>query len=127
MNDRHDYSLHRGPDRRGFLHSAGLIGAGMALSESFLPAQQALSPLELSNTGPDRIPRKPFGRTQERVSVMGMGGYSLGDAPSLQEAIAIVHEAIDAADGRGDGQAHGVAQRLLDRCDALNNWLSVAP
>src|SRR5438105_10456186 len=96
MNDRHDYSLHRGPDRRGFLHSAGLIGAGMALSESFLPAQQALSPLELSNTGPDRIPRKPFGRTQERVSVMGMGGYSLGDAPSLQEAIAIVHEAIDA-------------------------------
>src|SRR5205085_9614865 len=26
----------------------------------------------------------------------GMGGYSLGDAPSLKEAIGIVHEAIDA-------------------------------
>jgi hypothetical protein len=47
--------------------------------------------LTLSNTGPDRIPRKPFGRTGETVSVIGVGGYSLGDAPSLNEAIAIVH------------------------------------
>src|SRR5207248_2836838 len=52
--------------------------------------------LELTDVGPDRIPRKPFGRTGERVSVIGIGGYSLGDAPALQEAIAIVHEAIDA-------------------------------
>src|SRR5205085_10152199 len=52
--------------------------------------------LKLSNTGPDRIPRKPFGRTTETVSVIGLGGYSLGDAPSLKEAIAIVHEAVDA-------------------------------
>jgi uncharacterized protein len=91
MNDHR-----RGPDRRGFLQSAGLLGAGVALSGSFLQAQEAASQLELSDTGPDKIPRKPFGRTQERVSVIGIGGYSLGDAPSLKEAIAIVHEAIDA-------------------------------
>jgi aryl-alcohol dehydrogenase-like predicted oxidoreductase len=54
----------------------------------------ALPPL--TNTGPDQIPRKPFGRTSERLSVIGIGGYNLGDAPSLKEAIAIVHEAIDA-------------------------------
>ncbi len=52
--------------------------------------------LELSNTGPDKIPQKPFGRSKEKLSVIGVGGYSLGDAPSLEEAIAIVHEAIDA-------------------------------
>jgi aryl-alcohol dehydrogenase-like predicted oxidoreductase len=50
----------------------------------------------LSNVGPGKIPRKPFGRTQDRLSIIGIGGYSLGDAPSLKEAIAIVHEAIDA-------------------------------
>jgi aryl-alcohol dehydrogenase-like predicted oxidoreductase len=50
----------------------------------------------LSNVGPDKIPRKPFGRTRENVSIIGIGGYSLGDAPSLKEAISIVHEAIDA-------------------------------
>src|SRR5438132_6858751 len=96
MNNHRDNPSRHGLDRRGFLQSAGLVGAGVALSESFLRAQQAPAQLELSNTGPDKIPRKPFGRTQERVSIIGIGGYSLGDAPSLKEAIAIVHEAIDA-------------------------------
>jgi aryl-alcohol dehydrogenase-like predicted oxidoreductase len=83
------------PDRRDFLHTAGLVGAGLALSASGLAAQEP-SPLNLTNTGPDQIPLKPFGKTKERVSVIGLGGYSLGSAPSLEEAVAIVHEAIDA-------------------------------
>ncbi|HEX4589379.1 MAG TPA: aldo/keto reductase, partial [Gemmataceae bacterium] len=82
------------PDRRDFLQTASLVGAGLALSESLLWAESPQ--LALSNTGPDRIPRKPFGRTSETVSVIGIGGYSLGDAPSLDEAVAIVHEAVDA-------------------------------
>jgi uncharacterized protein len=85
-----------GPDRRGFLQTAGLMGAGLALSESFLRANEPIPQLQLTNTGPGKIPRKPFGRTGEHVSVIGIGGYSLGDAPSLKEAIAIAHEAIDA-------------------------------
>jgi aryl-alcohol dehydrogenase-like predicted oxidoreductase len=95
MNDPREDSTRHGLDRRGFLQSAGLLGAGVALSESFLRAQGA-PPLELSNIGPAKIPRKSFGRTQERTAVIGIGGYSLGDAPSLKEAIAIVQEAIDA-------------------------------
>jgi predicted aldo/keto reductase-like oxidoreductase len=94
MSEHHEELSH--PDRRDFLQTAGVIGAGIALSESFLRAQESPPQLELSNTGPDQIPRKPFGRTKEKVSVIGLGGYSLGDAPSLKEAIAIVHEAIDA-------------------------------
>jgi aryl-alcohol dehydrogenase-like predicted oxidoreductase len=92
MSDQRDNA---GPDRRDFLHTAGLVGAGLVLSESLLRAEPP-PPLELTNTGPDRIPRKPFGKTKERVSVIGVGGYSLGDAPSLEEAVAIVHEAVDA-------------------------------
>jgi predicted aldo/keto reductase-like oxidoreductase len=90
MNDHRDNA-----SRRDFLQTAGLVGAGLAFSESWLQAEPQ-SRLELSNTGPDRIPHKPFGRTKETVSVIGIGGYSLGSAPSLDEAIAIVHEAIDA-------------------------------
>jgi predicted aldo/keto reductase-like oxidoreductase len=96
MNDHPDNSTRHGFDRRGFLQGVGLVGAGVALSESLLWAQQPAPQLELSNTGPDKIPRKPFGRTQESVSVIGVGGYSLADVPSLKEAIAIVHEAVDA-------------------------------
>jgi uncharacterized protein len=96
MHDHREHRTHHGLDRRDFLQSTGLLGAGVALSEALLQAQEVPPQLELSNTGPDKIPRKPFGRTQERVSIIGVGGYSLGDAPSLKEAIAIVHEAIDA-------------------------------
>jgi uncharacterized protein len=94
MNNHHEKPSQ--PDRRDFLQTAGLLGAGIALSESLLRAQEAPPQLELSDTGPDKIPRKPFGRTKERLSIIGIGGYSLGDAPSQKEAIAIVHEAIDA-------------------------------
>ena len=94
MSDHRDNEPLLGPDRRDFLKTAGLVSAGLVLSESVLPAEPPQ--LALSNTGPDRIPRKPFGRTKETVSVIGIGGYSLGDAPSLGEAIAIVHEAVDA-------------------------------
>jgi aryl-alcohol dehydrogenase-like predicted oxidoreductase len=95
MSDHCDNTGPRGPDRRAFLQSAGLVGAGLALAASGLGAQEPPK-LELTNTGPDQIPRKPFGKTNERVSVIGLGGYSLGSAPSLKEAVAIVHEAIDA-------------------------------
>jgi aryl-alcohol dehydrogenase-like predicted oxidoreductase len=93
----HDHSVPpAGPDRRDFLQAAGLVGAGLALSESLLRGQGPSDALDLSDPGPDRIPRTPFGKTGERVSVIGIGGYSLGDAPSLEEAVAIAHEAIDA-------------------------------
>jgi hypothetical protein len=72
-----------------------MIGASVVLSESLLPAENPPQ-LELSNSGPDKIPRKPLGRTQERASIIGLGGYSLADAPSLKDAILIAHEAIDA-------------------------------
>ena len=91
---RHRTDL-RGRDRRHFLQTAGLLGAALALPSQLLRAE-TLPRLELSDTGPDRIPRKPFGRTAERLSVIGLGGYSLGSTPSLEEAIAIVREAVDA-------------------------------
>jgi aryl-alcohol dehydrogenase-like predicted oxidoreductase len=79
-----------GPDRRDFLQ-AGLAGAGAVLAAPLLA-----EPLELSDVGPDKIPRKPFGKTKERLSVIGLGGFSIGSAPSYKEAEQIVHEAIDA-------------------------------
>jgi aryl-alcohol dehydrogenase-like predicted oxidoreductase len=84
-----------GPDRRDFLETAGLLGAGLALpGEPAHPHEPP--PVKFTNTGPDQIPRKAFGRTKEQLSCIGVGGYNLGSAPSLKEAIAIVHEAIDA-------------------------------
>lgn len=53
-------------------------------------------PLPMTDTGPGQIPKKPLGKTGANVSIIGIGGSSLGDASSLEEAIQIVHEAVDA-------------------------------
>jgi predicted aldo/keto reductase-like oxidoreductase len=42
------------------------------------------------------IPRRPFGRHADEVSIIGIGGYHLANAKSVAESTRIVHEAIDA-------------------------------
>jgi predicted aldo/keto reductase-like oxidoreductase len=42
------------------------------------------------------IARRQFGRHGDLVSIMGLGGYHLGKAKTVAEAVRIVHEAIDA-------------------------------
>src|SRR5208337_1202679 len=80
-----------GVDRREFLAQAGLAGASVLAGASAWSA-----PIDVSDTAPDRIPKKPFGKTSDKVSIIGIGGYTLGQAPSYEEAERIVHEAIDA-------------------------------
>jgi predicted aldo/keto reductase-like oxidoreductase len=81
----------KGADRREFLGQAGLAGASVLAGPAAWSA-----PVELSDTGADRIPKKRFGKTMDKVSIIGIGGYTLGQAPSYQEAERIVHEAEDA-------------------------------
>ncbi|QJW98348.1 aldo/keto reductase [Frigoriglobus tundricola] len=45
--------------------------------------------------GEPLIPLRPFGTTKATVSALGLGGHHLGDVPSVEEAIRIVHAAID--------------------------------
>lgn len=45
--------------------------------------------------GTGEIPRRPLGKTGLTVSALGLGGHHLGDADSVNEAMNIVHEAID--------------------------------
>jgi aryl-alcohol dehydrogenase-like predicted oxidoreductase len=41
------------------------------------------------------IPLRSFGKTKQKVSALGMGGHHLGDISSVEEAIRMVHAAID--------------------------------
>jgi aryl-alcohol dehydrogenase-like predicted oxidoreductase len=83
------------PDRRQFLKGASAATSAIVLAESVTQGGESGS-LPLTNNGPDRIPHKPFGRTQETVSIIGLGGYSLGTVGSQREATRILHEAVDA-------------------------------
>jgi aryl-alcohol dehydrogenase-like predicted oxidoreductase len=42
------------------------------------------------------IPRRPLGRTGATVSALGVGGHHLGDFKTVEGAVRLVHEAVDA-------------------------------
>lgn len=71
--------------RREFLQAAAAALAASGFGARALAGQQA---------GSAGIPTRPFGKTGQRVSIVGLGGYHIGTAPE-NEAIAIMHEAID--------------------------------
>jgi uncharacterized protein len=81
-----------GIGRRRFLQ-AGLAATATILAGSI---QSTTAPLAMTDTGPDRIPRRPLGKTGEQVSIIGVGGYHLGTMRSPDDAARLVHEAVDA-------------------------------
>lgn len=48
-----------------------------------------------SDLGEGEIPKRPLGKTGLTVSAIGMGGHHLGDCQSVNEAMDMVHQAID--------------------------------
>jgi predicted aldo/keto reductase-like oxidoreductase len=61
-----------------------------------VPHTSSATRLRLS---PEEIPRRPFGRTGETVTAIGMGGFHLGLVGSEREAISLVRAAIDGGIG----------------------------
>ncbi len=66
------------------------------INQSAARPSQPLSPLAMTNTGAGQIPQKPMGSTGVSVSIIGLGGSTLGQADSYDTAEKITHEAVDA-------------------------------
>ena len=73
--------------RRQFMSAAGMLGTGMGLH---------IADAGGNDLGDGDIPRRPLGRTGAQVSALGVGGHHLGDLPTADEAIRLVHEVVDA-------------------------------
>lgn len=72
--------------RREFFHS--LLGSALA-------ASMAESVLAQTQAGAGGIPTRVLGRTNERVSILCLGGWHIGAASSKEESFRIMHAAID--------------------------------
>jgi aryl-alcohol dehydrogenase-like predicted oxidoreductase len=86
-------------DRREFVAAAGAIAA-----------EHLLSPILQAQATNDGMIYRPLGRTGEKVSAIGLGGYHIGK-PALQEqdAIQLIRQAVD----------RGIT--FLDNCWDYNN------
>jgi predicted aldo/keto reductase-like oxidoreductase len=100
-----DYRREPDSARRQFLRAAGLVAAGGALGRDALLATSPRSPEPDDNpktppkgadAGAGEIPQRMLGRTGVKVSALGLGGHHLGDLETVEEAIRLVHEAVDA-------------------------------
>lgn len=91
--------------RRRFLQGMGFIGVGTgaALAEHILfnsntkteAAESTETIITQTPTNTGEIPLRPLGKTGVQVSAIGLGGATLGQAKSKEEAIRLTHEAID--------------------------------
>ena len=103
-------------DRRRFFQRAGLAWAGAAVGGSLIgaarveaqdreiapiPAKEGekvveeIAPLEIKDH-PSGIPRRRFGKSDDWISIMGIGGFSIGAETTPEaEGIAIVQEGVD--------------------------------
>jgi uncharacterized protein len=79
--------------RRRFINDAAAVSAGLALGEWALANPANLQEQNATQTG--SVPRRKFGRHPDQISALGIGGHHLGNAASLEDATAILHEAID--------------------------------
>jgi len=82
------------PEGEGTTMPSAFAGQNVMNHSALHPA--ALAPLPMTNTGPGQIPKKPLGKTGVNVSIIGIGGSTLGQAKSYEEAKQILDEAIDA-------------------------------
>jgi aryl-alcohol dehydrogenase-like predicted oxidoreductase len=82
-----------GMARRQFLQAAGALGAGMALRMAAPTSTQAGQSAQPSSSA--GIPLRHLGKSGDRVSALGMGGHHLGDIAQVDEAIRLVHAALD--------------------------------
>src|SRR5690348_2733525 len=72
--------------RRGFLQTAAATGAALTT------AAQVVAHNEPAGRG---LPTRPLGRTGVNVSILALGGWHIGSVRDPQEAIRIMHAAID--------------------------------
>ena len=73
------------------------------------------------------IPTRPFGKTGERVSVIGLGGFHVGVPDTDAEAVRLIHTAIDAGitfldnawDYNGGNSEKRMGKAIADRRDSV--------
>ncbi len=83
-------------DRRKFLKGFGSLTGGVFISRNAVSSSAIMNFIETGNPGRSgEMLYRELGRTGEKISVIGMGGFHLGNPKSNEEAVRIVRSGID--------------------------------
>jgi aryl-alcohol dehydrogenase-like predicted oxidoreductase len=87
----------QGPSRRRFIELSAIALGAASCQRSPSPIEASpLPPLPHEPAPAGGVPRRALGATGAQVSVLGLGGFHLGQAKDIDEAKRIVVEAMDA-------------------------------
>ena len=81
-------------DRRRFLKNISVVSAAFATTDLWTMSAARQENMSFVYSG--AVPRRAFGRTEVQVSILGIGGYTIGEAKTETEGIRIIHKAMDA-------------------------------
>lgn len=79
--------------RRRFLQKAAIIGTAMSPAIADAANQEGGS--LMANNVKGSVPRRKLGKTDTEVSIIGVGGFHVGSASTLDDAKKIVNHALD--------------------------------
>ncbi|HWF20222.1 MAG TPA: aldo/keto reductase [Verrucomicrobiae bacterium] len=83
--------------RRKFLQTVGAFGLGAALNATAAAEKTEGDGSAVSvSSNADEVPRRSLGRAGVQISALGCGGHHLGDIKKPDEAIELIHRALDA-------------------------------
>jgi predicted aldo/keto reductase-like oxidoreductase len=82
----------RKPNRREFLSGVGL---GIAASSAGVPLLERVGSAEPPAAAAGGMPYRTLGRSSEKVSLVGLGGYHIGSQKDEAESLRIIRTAID--------------------------------
>jgi len=81
--------------RRTFLGVAGVVALSACKRKGLASAAPEEGTVALPAGGEGTVPQRPLGKTGVNVSIVGLGGYHLGNVADENEAARMVHAAID--------------------------------
>jgi hypothetical protein len=81
-------------NRRRFLKNISVGSAAFAATDIWTVSTARQENMSFVNSG--TMPYRAFGHTGVQVSILGIGGYTIGEAKTEAEGIRIIHKAMDA-------------------------------
>jgi len=104
----------QGSSRRQSIQTVSMLGAATVVAGT---KTSALTD-DTGSAEPEKVPRRRLGKSEAEISALGIGAHHLGDFANVDEAIQVIHTALDAGINFFDNCSeyyYGLTETILGR------------